>query len=148
MSRVVWEERPLLRRPAVVLAFEGWGDAGESSSNAAQHLIDSGSAVLLGYIDPDDYYDFQVRRPNVIVDEFGTREIRWPEIEIWGVSLPHDDRDMVVITGGEPHTRWKQFTADVLTVMQAVGAEEVVTQGKTYAHRIVAVMVRVRAINH
>jgi len=129
MTRVVWEERPLLRRPAALIAFEGWGDAGESSSNAVQALLEAASAVRLGSIDPDDFFDFQVRRPDVVVDEFGTREIIWPDIELWGLSAPHADRDLLIITGHEPHTRWKQFTADVLQALEAVAVEEVITMG-------------------
>ncbi len=129
MTRIVWDERPLLRQPAALIAFEGWGDAGESSSGAVRALLDAPGAVRLGTIDPDEFFDFQVRRPDVVVDEYGTREIIWPDIELWGLSAPHAERDLLVITGHEPHARWKQFTADVLQVLSAVGVDEVVTMG-------------------
>ena len=129
MSRVVWEERPLLHRPAAVVAFDGWGDAGECSSGAIRSLLDGGDATFLGSIDPDDFFDFQVRRPTVHIDEFGMREIDWPDIEIWGVSKPGAERDLLVITGSEPHTRWKVFTSAVLEVLDATGVEEVVMLG-------------------
>jgi hypothetical protein len=109
MSRVVWEERPLLHRPAAVVAFDGWGDAGECSSGAVRSLLDGGDATFLGSIDPDDFFDFQVRRPTVHIDEFGMREIDWPDIEIWGVSKPGAERDLLVVMlgafiGQVPHT--------------------------------------------
>ncbi len=129
MSRVVWEERPILHRPAAVVAFEGWGDAGECSSSAVRALLDAGDSTYLGSIDPDEFFDFQVRRPIVQIDEFGMRDIDWPDIEIWGVSLPGAERDLLVITGFEPHTRWKVFTAAVLEVLEATGVEEVVMLG-------------------
>ena len=129
MTRIVWEERPLLRQPVALIAFEGWGDAGESSSGAVRALLDNVGAVQLGSIDPDDFFDFQVRRPDVVVDEFGTREILWPDIELWGLSAPHADRDLLIITGHEPHTRWKQFTAEILEVLRVTGAEKVITMG-------------------
>lgn len=129
MTRVVWEERPILHRPGAILAFEGWGDAGECSTSAVRALLDAGSATYLGSIDPDEFFDFQVRRPTVQLDEFGSREIAWPEIEIWGLSHPGAERDLLIITGFEPHTRWKVFTSDILEILRAAGVEQVVTLG-------------------
>ncbi len=129
MSRVVWEERPILHRPAAVIAFEGWGDAGECASGAVRSLLDAADATYLGSIDPDEFFDFQVRRPTVQIDEFGMREIDWPDIEIWSVTQPGADRDLLVITGSEPHTRWKVFTAAVLEVLETTGVDDVVMLG-------------------
>src|SRR5947209_17572265 len=41
MEHVQWVERPQLRDPALVCAFKGWNDAGESASAALGYLIDS-----------------------------------------------------------------------------------------------------------
>ena len=75
MDRVIWEQHPVLRDPAAVIAFEGWGDAGESSSAAARHLIETVDAERIATIDSDEFFDFQVRRPVVLLDDDGSREI-------------------------------------------------------------------------
>lgn len=129
MQRVVWEERPRLRNPAAILAFEGWGDAGESSTMAARYLLDASDSVRIATIDADEFYDFQVRRPYVEVNEEGIREILWPDVEVWQVSLPWAARDLVVITGHEPHARWKVFTRDIIEILDVLGVSEVVTMG-------------------
>ena len=63
------EETEGLVDPVVIAAFEGWNDAGEAASGVIDHLIDEWGAVLIGEIEPDDYYDYQVSRPVVAYDE-------------------------------------------------------------------------------
>ena len=129
MDRVIWEQHPVLRDPVAIIAFEGWGDAGESSSAAARHLIESEDAERLATIDADEFFDFQVRRPVVLLDDGGDREIAWPETEIWLVSPAWAPRDLVVVTGPEPHARWKLFATDLVEILRTLGVRRVVTMG-------------------
>ena len=45
-------------------------------------------AELFAIIDPDDHFDFQVRRPIVELDSTGIRSITWPRTAAWGCSSP------------------------------------------------------------
>src|SRR5206468_5415973 len=38
MDHVHWQDRPQLRRPVLVAAFEGWNDAADAASAPARHL--------------------------------------------------------------------------------------------------------------
>ena len=129
MDRLIWEQRPTPRNPIALMAFEGWGDAGESSSMAVRHLIDEFDAERLAIIDSDDFFDFQVRRPEIELDHEGTREVRWPDCEVWAVRPFGSERDLVIVTGHEPHTRWKAFCRDVVTVLDTLGVGIAVTMG-------------------
>ncbi|MEX2423368.1 MAG: PAC2 family protein [Acidimicrobiia bacterium] len=129
MDRVIWEQHPVLRDPAAIIAFEGWGDAGESSSAAARHLIESVDAERIATIDSDEFFDFQVRRPVVLLDEDGSREIAWPETEVWLVSVSWAPRDLIVVTGPEPHSRWKMFSTDLIAMLRTLGVRRTVTMG-------------------
>jgi proteasome assembly chaperone (PAC2) family protein len=129
MDRVIWEQHPVLRDPVAIIAFEGWGDAGESSSAAARYLIESEDAERLAVIDADDFFDFQVRRPVVLLDEDGGREIAWPEIEIWVISPAWSTRDLVVICGPEPHARWKLFSTELVEIARMLGVRRAVSLG-------------------
>jgi proteasome assembly chaperone (PAC2) family protein len=129
MDRVIWEQHPVLRDPVAIVAFEGWGDAGESSSAAARHLIESADSERIATIDADEFFDFQVRRPVVLLDDDGSREIAWPETEFWLVNTPWEPRDLVVVTGPEPHARWKMFSTDLIGVLRALGVRRAVTMG-------------------
>lgn len=129
MDRVIWDQHPVLRDPAAIVAFEGWGDAGESSSGAVRHLIESVEAERLAVIDADEYFDFQVRRPVLLLDSDGGREIAWPETEVWLISPAWASRDLLVVTGPEPHARWKMFTTDLLEILRGLGVRQAVTMG-------------------
>ena len=47
MDHVEWTERPALRDPALVVAFKGWNDAGESASAALGFLTDQFDATQI-----------------------------------------------------------------------------------------------------
>ena len=71
--------KPVLRRPRAVISFEGWNDAGEAASGAAEYLLASSRVTEpFAVIDPEEFYDFQVRRPQVAIDGGGTRSLTWP----------------------------------------------------------------------
>lgn len=127
MSSLQWLERPALEDPVALIAFEGWGDAGDSASMAAQRFLDSADADVIASLEPDEHFDFQVRRPMVFVDESGTRQIEWPENQIHLVRGL--ERDLVVVLGEEPNYRWKSFTRDIVEALLALGVTKVVTLG-------------------
>lgn len=129
MDNVVWEEQPVLNDPIAVIAFQGWGDAGSSASMTADFLIDALAGFRFARVDPDEFFDFQVRRPFVELDEEGRRQIDWPDIVFHALSAPGLGRDLVVVTGDEPHARWKAFGGSVGRILTAVGVKEVVTLG-------------------
>lgn len=127
MAQLQWLDRPILTDPVAILAFEGWGDAGESASKAAATFLDTLGGELVGVIDPDDLFDFQVRRPMVALDSGGTRSIAWPRNELHVISTPV--RDIVLVLGEEPHYRWKAFTSDLVEALQSLGVTRAVTMG-------------------
>lgn len=127
MATLQWLEQPILRDPVALLAFEGWGDAGESASQAVGSFLHHLESDLVAYLEPDDHFDFQVRRPVVEVDGQGVRNISWPKNEIHTVRGP--ERDLVVIIGEEPHYRWKAFTAEILDALTSLEVKRAVTVG-------------------
>jgi proteasome assembly chaperone (PAC2) family protein len=127
MSSIQWLDRPVLKDPVALIAFEGWGDAGDSASLAAERFLDSFDHDLVASFDPDEHFDFQVRRPTVYVDESGTREIDWPQNEIFVIRRGSDD--LVVVRGEEPNYKWKVFSNDIVEALQTLGVEKAVTLG-------------------
>jgi len=127
MSSIKWLDRPVLDDPVALIAFEGWGDAGESASLAAERFLDSFDNDQIAWFDPDEHFDFQMRRPQVFVDETGTRQIDWPENAIHVVSA--NEGDLVVVLGEEPNYKWKSFTKDLVEALQTLGVRKAVTLG-------------------
>lgn len=105
-----------LRNPIMIAAFEGWNDAGESATGAINHLLTSWTHHKLGMMDPEDYYDFQVNRPAIKVDERVVREIIWPNTVLFEVSTPHLDNDFIIVKGIEPSMRWRTFASELLDI--------------------------------
>jgi proteasome assembly chaperone (PAC2) family protein len=128
---LVWNERPQLRRPVLIAAFEGWNDAGSAASQAADWLTSRFGATKVAAIDPQDHFDFQSVRPTVELADGVTRDLRWPANEFFAV--PMEGRDLVVLRGIEPNLRWSRFCGDVLDVAAETGSEMVVTLGALLA---------------
>jgi proteasome assembly chaperone (PAC2) family protein len=127
------EEIDDLVEPVVIAAFEGWNDAADAASGVIDHLIKVWDARVIGAIDPEEFYDFQVNRPIVGSDELGHRRITWPSTQIAIASPPELDRDVILIRGIEPNMRWRQFCAELLAACDDLGGELVVTLGALLA---------------
>jgi proteasome assembly chaperone (PAC2) family protein len=124
---------PPLRAPIMVAAFEGWNDAGDAATDAVGHLADVWDALEVASVDPDDYYDFQVNRPTVALEDGSTRTISWPTTRFMVCRLPAADRDLVLLRGVEPNMKWRAFCEDVLAIAKDLGVSQVVTLGALLA---------------
>jgi hypothetical protein len=114
MQPLRWERRPDgLRAPALVCAFKGWNDAGESATSALTFLAGSLGAEAFATIDPEDFVDFQSTRPVVRLVDGVSRKIEWPEFEVHAAQVPRAPRDLVLLSGPEPAMRWRSFSRDV-----------------------------------
>lgn len=131
---------PTLRSPVMVIAFSGWNDAGEAATSAASHLLASWTdpstdvvPELIAEVDPEDFYDFQVNRPMVDIDESNIRSLTWPGTQIFGLRTPTLDHDFVIVRGVEPSMKWKSFAADILDLADDCEVDLVVTLGSMLA---------------
>lgn len=122
-------ELPSLRSPVLIVAFEGWNDAGDAASTTAHHLIDRWNADLFADIDPEEFFDFTAMRPTVeIIDGF-ERDLHWPDTSFYAARLSDAPFDAIVMLGVEPQMRWRTFCTQILETARALGAEMVVTLG-------------------
>ncbi|HYP44640.1 MAG TPA: PAC2 family protein [Propionibacteriaceae bacterium] len=121
-----------LHDPVVIVAFGGWNDAGTAASSTVEHLSECYDAELAFAIDPDDFYDFQVNRPQVSTSDSDERVIAWPTTEIRVGRLP-SGRDLVLISGLEPNLRWRQFSALISSALKSSGASRVFMLGALLA---------------
>ncbi|MFC4003415.1 PAC2 family protein [Prauserella oleivorans] len=126
------ENRPQ-PKPVMVVAFEGWNDAGDAASTALEHLQLSWDAKPLAELDPDDYYDFQVSRPTVRHVDGVTRRVEWPTTRLTVCRPAGLDHDIVLVQGPEPNMRWRAFCAELLEHVEQLEVETVVTLGALLA---------------
>lgn len=123
---------PELQDPVMVLAFEGWNDAGEAATTAVEHLVGTWQAEPVAAIDPEDYYDFQVSRPRVVA-ETGARRIQWRTTRVLLASPEALGRDVLIVSGVEPSFRWRAFTHEIMQLAEETGVSTVVTLGALLA---------------
>lgn len=127
-----FEDVPELVDPVLIAAFEGWNDAGEAASAVVRHLSDVWEAELVAAFDPEDYYDFQVNRPRVGIED-GRRVLSWPTTRILVATETGLDRDVVLVQGIEPSMRWRAFSLELLELARQLGVSTIVTIGALLA---------------
>jgi proteasome assembly chaperone (PAC2) family protein len=118
-----------------IAAFEGWNDAAEAASGVVNHLGIAWQSLPVGAIDPDDFYDFQVNRPIVDINDGQTERLVWPTTR---VSLARADstglsRDILLVHGVEPNMRWRGFTAELIEGFTDAGVQMVILLGALLA---------------
>jgi predicted ATP-grasp superfamily ATP-dependent carboligase len=128
---------PDLRSPIMIIACGGWSDAGEAATGTITHLLSTlnspNEPELIAEIESEDYYDFQVNRPLIVVDGSMIRSLTWPGLQVFGVRNPHGDNDFVLVRGVEPSMRWRSFANELLDLADDLEVEMVITLGSMLA---------------
>jgi predicted ATP-grasp superfamily ATP-dependent carboligase len=117
-----------LRSPVMLIGLTGLFDIGGAATSAVDRMAPADSAITVGEIDPDPFYDFTQERPLVEFDEGAARVIRWPENR-FDVVRGRGERDLVVLVGVEPHLYWRTYADCIIRVAQELQCEAVVTVG-------------------
>ena len=133
MDHIRWtDDRPTLRRPVLLVAFEGWNDAGDAASTAARHSADLLGADPFAEIDPEYFYDFTEARPSVVLED-GERTLSWPLNEFSSASVPSAKRDLVILVGIEPQLRWRTFADQIVNLAESLDCSMIVSLGALIA---------------
>jgi proteasome assembly chaperone (PAC2) family protein len=117
----------------LVAAFRGWNDGAQAASLAASFLAQAWEARRFADIDSEEFFDFQVTRPHVALEDGLTRRIDWPETAFYHAAIPGIERDAVLALGIEPNLRWRTFSAEIVELAGDLDVELVVTLGALLA---------------
>ncbi len=126
------DDLPDLVDPVVIAAFEGWNDAGEAASSVLEHLAQIWDAQPIAAIDPEEYYDFQVNRPRVGAVA-GVRRITWPTTRVLHAPRAIAGRDLLLVQGIEPSTRWRSFVVELIALIDEIDANMLLCLGALLA---------------
>jgi predicted ATP-grasp superfamily ATP-dependent carboligase len=114
--------------PVLVVALDGWIDAGIGAATAMSHLIQEMDTTLVATFDTEALVDYRSRRPIMHLVEGVNTSLTWPSIELrHGVDT--DGNDLLLLAGAEPDARWKAFTSDVVDLAGQLGVRLVVGLG-------------------
>jgi hypothetical protein len=120
----------------LVVAFEGWNDAGEAASGAVRGLKEHLDVYPIAEVDAEEYFDFQFNRPTASTDDNGNRVLTWPSVTMYGpiaqrkkkvkrlaedaqLTMSGDNgSNIYLLLGTEPSRGWKSFTAEIMATVR------------------------------
>ena len=118
-----------LTRPVLVVAFKGLFDASGSATSALEWLMEKSESENIGEIDSETFFDFTQERPLISFDKNGERTLTWPKNKIVTSKTNGNERDLLAISGIEPHLRWRTFSKLLIEIVNKSNAESVLTLG-------------------
>lgn len=124
-------------RRILVVAFEGWNDAGEAASSAVRTIASGLDLQTIASVDPEAYFDYQYARPAVGFGPSGEREITWPSVHLRAprarVRDESEGSGIWVLQGSEPARGWQAFTAELVDLIAQERIDLVVCFGAMLA---------------
>ena len=124
---------PTLRRPYLLLTFDGWSNAAGVATAAGHFLVQHLQAERFAWIDPEEFFSFTDQRPQARYNTAGEREVIWPANEFFASRQPTLDRDIIIAVGIEPHLKWRTFTNLLMEVIQRCDVYQTYTLGALWA---------------
>lgn len=112
MSLYKIHQTPELGAPPLVVALEGWIDAGLGAATAAAALLAATTTEVIATFDTDTLLDHRARRPILRIRDGVSEALMWPGLELRG---GHDAQGspLLVLVGPEPDHQWRAFAAAV-----------------------------------
>jgi len=131
MDEIIYLEKPVLNKPYLIIGFEGWPNAGEISSFALRHLVDSLGARKFASISTENFYQMSSLRPMAVIKEGRLIELKSLDNDFYYVNgLPSND--LILFSGVEPHFRWNVFAELILDLAERFRVMQIFTIGGTY----------------
>ncbi|MDQ4096302.1 MAG: PAC2 family protein, partial [Actinomycetota bacterium] len=121
-------ERPTLTEPVLVMAPEGWIDAGLGGAGAMAALVARMETEVVATFDSDVFLDLRARRPVAHIVDGVYRDLVWPDIEL-RVGKDQAGRDVLLLVGPEPDNAWRAFSEAVAELAKLLEVRLLVGMG-------------------
>jgi hypothetical protein len=121
-------EQPVLDAPVLLVALEGWIDAGFAAVNAMATVLAGLETHPVASFDADELLDHRARRPVLHLVEGVNTSLSWPGIELRTAKCGMG-KDLLLLVGAEPDHSWRAFTGAVIDLAQRFGTRLVVGFG-------------------
>jgi len=120
--------RPQLDRPVLIVAPDGWIDAGLGGAGAAAALVAALDTEVVATFDTNRLLDFRSRRPISHMLDGVYTDLVWPKLELLAGHDP-EGRDVLVLVGPEPDHEWVAFSDAMAELATMFGVRLVVGMG-------------------
>ena len=107
-ERIIYLAEPPLAEPVLVVALEGWIDAGDGAGTAIATLLNECDSEMVATFDTEYFIDQRARRPMAHIIDGVTSELTWPEIQL-RAGHDGDGADLLFLVGPEPDLHWSDF---------------------------------------
>lgn len=126
----LYERHPhrTLERPVLVVALEGWVDAGLGADGAISALLSADPTELVVTFDGETLIDQRARRPVVHIAQGVNEGLTWPVIQI-RAGTDRAGSDICYLVGPEPDFRWASFVSALVDLIGELGVRMVVGLG-------------------
>jgi proteasome assembly chaperone (PAC2) family protein len=114
--------------PVLVVALEGWVDAGLGADGAISALLAAEPTELVATFDNDELIDQRARRPVAHIVHGVNEGLTWPIIQVRAGS-DRTGRDVLYLVGPEPDFRWQPFVEAVVGLAGELGVRMAVGLG-------------------
>lgn len=136
-GNLIWFNEPVLVKPYVIIAFQGWANAGEVPSSVMWYMVSNLGATLFAELKPDEFYVYQTvgtenKRPIVNIDNGVIQSYSFITMNFWYHKGGIAGHDAILAAGPEPEHNWDKFTQVILDLAQDYQAEKIVALGGTF----------------
>lgn len=112
----------------LVIALDGWIDAGMGAATAMASLMGSTSATSAVVFSDDPIIDHRARRPLLELVNGESRALKWPTVELM-VGRDREGTKLGMLVGPEPDLFWRPFGKAVATLAKELGVRRSVGLG-------------------
>lgn len=119
---------PDLHDPVLLIALDGFVDAGAAASTASAFLRHRWRADQVGWFDGDALIDYRARRPTAVIDSGVVRRVDWHDIELVASQLDATN-DVLLLVGPEPDMRWRAFGNEIARLCDTLSVVQVIQLG-------------------
>ncbi|NLV54665.1 MAG: PAC2 family protein [Acidimicrobiales bacterium] len=120
--------RPVLDRPVMIMALEGWIDAGLAASSTAATLLAELDTEPVASFDVDSLLDHRARRPILRLVAGVSEELSWPTIDLLAAT-DEEGHDLLLLVGPEPDHSWRAFGNAIVDLATEFDATMIVGLG-------------------
>ncbi len=121
----VAEDAPQLDEPVLLVALDGFVDAGSAAQLAVAALVEDREPEVVARFDVDQLVDYRSRRPPLRFETDHWAEYTEPELDIV-LLTDTGDTSYLLLAGPEPDTQWERFSAAVEQLIRRFGVRLVI----------------------
>ncbi|MGN6252783.1 MAG: proteasome assembly chaperone family protein [Marmoricola sp.] len=114
--------------PVLLVALEGFLDAGNATALVAAHLAGGDTARVVASFDVDELHDYRARRPPLTFHENRYTDYEAPRLSV-RLLTDSGGTPYLLLSGPEPDIRWEAFCRAVREVVEAFAVRLVVSLG-------------------